>query len=151
MKFPALAILLLLQSGLVLAQGYKCELPNGKIAFQDHPCQAGAVRTTLELQSQPLPQGAPASAAPALAAPSANVDFAAEHQRLEAELVARNAVAAAQGQAQRCEHARANLDALKLERRVYRADAKGERHYIDDDARPAEVASIERFVATNCK
>ncbi|MBI4694136.1 MAG: DUF4124 domain-containing protein [Gammaproteobacteria bacterium] len=152
MKSAVLAVLILLQSSGAFAQGYKCALPNGKVAFQDHPCQAGAVHTTFDLQTQPLPQQtAPTPAAPALLPQSSNDHLVAERQRLEANLVVRNAIVEARNRAARCDHARENLDALKLERRVYRSDDKGERHYIDDDARPAEIANTERYVAQNCK
>jgi hypothetical protein len=50
-----------------------------------------------------------------------------------------------------CNQARDALSQMKLARRVYHLDAKGERVYQSDDERSASIARQEQLVSQNCR
>ena len=53
---------------------------------------------------------------------------------------------------QACDNARANLAGLQGGQRIVRIDPKtGERIFVQDDERPAEIARAQKAVDTNCK
>lgn len=52
---------------------------------------------------------------------------------------------------ERCAAAKQNLDTLRIQRPVYRIDEKGERVYLDDPGRAAEIARMKNEIETYCK
>lgn len=138
---PALLALLAMPH-LAQAEAYKCKLPNGTLAFQDHPCQGGASGSTVTL---PRVQGyaaapvAPA-AAPGPASGGADGDSAsAQRAQLTAEL-----------RALRCRSARRELAVLNEQRPVYHRDDSGSRVYMEDKDRPAAIAAAQQTVDSEC-
>lgn len=53
--------------------------------------------------------------------------------------------------AQSCRRAREGLDTMKNARRVYNLDDKGERVYVEDKDRPAEIQRLTRDVEKYCR
>jgi hypothetical protein len=51
---------------------------------------------------------------------------------------------------QRCNHARQQLGVAKTERPIFSYDNKGQRQYVQDDARKATVVAAEKRVAEDC-
>jgi hypothetical protein len=74
-----------------------------------------------------------------------------QKRRAEAQLKASNDQAKAQEQMQRCKYARQQLAVLQEPVRVYKRDDNGERRYISDEDRQAEMAKAERRVAEACQ
>lgn len=52
---------------------------------------------------------------------------------------------------ERCAIAKHNLETLQIRRPVYRTDEKGERVYVDDRMRAAEIARMKKEIETYCK
>jgi len=52
---------------------------------------------------------------------------------------------------ERCAAAKKNLETLQIRRPVYRLDEKGERVYLDDPGRAAEIARMKKEIETYCK
>ncbi len=71
---------------------------------------------------------------------------ALERQRREEQL----AEAERADRLRRCDFARRTLATLQIRRPVYRIDASGERVYLDDASRAAEVERTQRDIATSC-
>ena len=71
--------------------------------------------------------------------------------RADDEIRIRNAQTAAYNKSVRCNSARQSYGVLKEERPVYRRDNNGERVYVDDDKRPAEIAAAKRRVDEECR
>jgi hypothetical protein len=69
-------------------------------------------------------------------------------QKDVAEAEARRRDEAQRGQ--RCRQARSELDTVKNSRRVYTVDKKGDRAYMEDKDRPAEIEKWSREVERNC-
>ncbi|TWO73117.1 DUF4124 domain-containing protein [Caenimonas sedimenti] len=133
------------------AQTYKCRQPDGKVAFQDQPCQGAA--TGSQYVARPTPPSTDPAEIEKKKAAAANARAKAEtnqNQQAADELKLKNQQAEAHNRAVRCDSARKNLGALKSERPVYRLDNKGERQYVDDDKRAAELAAAQRGIAENC-
>jgi hypothetical protein len=69
-------------------------------------------------------------------------------QKDVAEAEARRRDEAQRGQ--RCRQARSELDTVKNSRRVYTVDRKGDRVYMEDKDRPAEIEKWSREAERNC-
>lgn len=69
---------------------------------------------------------------------------------MEQEIQARNRQTEAYNRSVRCEKARHALGVLKTERPVFRYDNKGDRQYLEDSKRGAEINAAQRGVAENC-
>lgn len=52
---------------------------------------------------------------------------------------------------ERCATAKHNLETLQMRKPVYRTDEKGERVYVDDRVRAAEIARMKKEIETFCK
>ena len=129
---------------LTQAQTYKCKKTNGAVSFQDTPCQEGSVGAKISLP--PVP-----SATPQKPLPSRTSAMADREVRADDEIRIRNAQTAAYNKSVRCNSARQSYGVLKEERPVYRRDNNGERVYVDDDKRPAEIAAAKRRVDEECR
>jgi hypothetical protein len=125
-----------------VAGPYKCTAADGKVSFQDQPCQAGATGSQITIKTtQPDPNATPPKRMTARDLPSTK---ASDEQK------ARNEQIDAHNRAVRCNSARRSLGVLKEQRPVFKYNNKGERVYIDDGTRQSEIASAERGVAENC-
>lgn len=139
----SLAALCLTVPMLAIAGHYKCTGADGKVSFQDQPCQAGTTGGEIVIKA---PQ--PADGVRPAPRPSFRPAFS-EAARDDAS--ARNDQIEAQNRASRCDVARQTLGRLKEHRPVFRYDNKGERQYLDDAARQSGIAAAERSVAENCR
>ena len=155
-------IALLCAPALAHAQAtYKCKQPSGTVSFQDQPCQAGAIGSTVALP----PAGADTSRVaepskgatkagrshPAVADPTwqeKEADF--QRRRAEEEVRAHNEKVAAYNKSLRCNQARQQLGVAKEGGAIFSRDNQGNRNYVDDKDRAAVIARTERTVAAEC-
>jgi hypothetical protein len=72
-------------------------------------------------------------------------------RRAEEQTKAHNDRVNAFNQMQRCNYARQQLGILKEPRPVYRRDNNGDRQYVSDENRQAEITAAEQRVAEACK
>lgn len=131
------------------AQMYKCTQPDGRIGFQDRPCQGAATGGQVDVRAPAL-IGAPGEAERASAEAARKRAFAAERQQqqeLEAEQKARTE---APKRKYRCERARYNLRALQAGRPLYTKDSAGNRAYLEEADRAAEMAAVQQAIRQNC-
>jgi hypothetical protein len=142
---------------LAFAQAYKCKQTDGSLSFQDHPCAIGSVgapvtlRPTTGAYVEPADaRGIPKAATTqkTLASKGAPVD--SQRQLADEQTKAQNEQILAHNRMLRCNLARQQLGILKESRPVYSYDSKGERVYVKDENRTAQVSSAERRVAEEC-
>jgi Domain of unknown function (DUF4124) len=143
------------------AEAYKCKQPNGSLSFQDQPCPAGAASTTLKLPAATARADEPDSASKAPKAPRAPRVIAAgdaaqdksrdyKRRREEEEIAEHNREVKAYNKMQRCNFARKQLGVAKEARPIFRRDDKGDRQYVKDENRPAEISAAEQKVSEEC-
>ncbi len=98
----------------------------------------------------PLDRSAAAPSRPSrdAAAERALVEEQASRKQQLAQALERERAA---NQAQRCDMARHNVEVLGRQRPVYRLDKKGERQYVSDENRDAELAAAKQSMATECR
>jgi hypothetical protein len=159
MKIPVQCLIVLICVPLVaLADAYKCKQPNGSMSFQDTPCAKDAVGSTVALpkietvdQSAKTAEGNPKkqkSYGLGGTPQSGESDYqkeraakAAKEQKEEVD--AKNKMA-------KCQRARQQLDVLNVARPVYKVDSNGNRNYVSDDNRAAEIAAEQQKAAEAC-
>jgi hypothetical protein len=152
----------LMISAAASAQQYKWVDKNGKVQYGDTP-PPGVNATRLR-----GPTGAPAPAAtaapagkdgkdakPAAKGPLTPAQQDAEFRKRQEEADKsrdKQAKSAEEEQAKRenCSSAREQLTVLESGQRVSRTDAKGERFFIDDDQRAADIARARKLVQQWC-
>jgi hypothetical protein len=151
----ALLIIATSLPSLAFAQAYKCKQTDGSLSFQDHPCAIGSVGTPVTLRPitgayvEPADvHGLPKAAATPRAAPNAPVDY--QRRLADEQTKAQNERILAHNRMLRCNLARQQLGVLKEARPVYSYDNKGERIYVKDENRAAQVSSAERRVVEDC-
>ena len=155
-----LSLLLMSFPLVAYAQVYKCKQANGSTSFQEQPCPEGAKSSTLALPAAPgesvvnpsTPQKGTATKA---GATQKDINegklLDAQRARADREINEANERVRAESQAQRCNAARSQLGILKEPRPVFRRDNNGDRQYVLDDDRQAEIAAATRRVAADCK
>lgn len=150
-----------------LAQIYSWKDKDGKVHYGDTPPPTGEVnqiRGTAAARPTPAPASAPAETPAATdtvkAQDSSRPQTLAEREQAfrerraaEAEAQAKAAEEAGRdAERQRsCEQARNQLGALQSGQRVTRFNAAGEREFLDDTARGAEIARLQQQVAEHCQ
>ncbi len=134
---------------LSFAGTYKCKQPDGKVTFQDQPCQGAATGSQIVVKPT-APSAEPAEIEKMRAANSKGKALPAQDQKAQDHNKAQNDQIDAYNKSVRCQNARNNLGVLKSQRPVYRFDNKGEKQYVDDANRQSEIAAAERSVANNC-
>lgn len=149
MRLRIICALLLAMPLCTAAQTYKCKQADGKVSFQDQPCQDGATGSRIIVRAT-APSVDPAEIQRMKAAASKDRQQAAQAQKDNEELKARDQQAQAHNRSVRCSIARQNLGAMKTQRPVFRYDNNGDRQYIEDSDRPSEIAAAQRGVAENC-
>ena len=142
------AILLVLPVA-VAAQTYKCKNADGKVSFQDRPCQGNSSGGQVVVKPT-APSADAAELAKMKADASASRDKSLEQHRLQQEVRDRNRQIDAHNRAVNCERARQALGTLKSQRPVFRYDNNGERQYIEDSKRQAEISAAQQAVAEHC-
>lgn len=132
-----------------LAQTYKCKQPDGRLSFQDQPCQSGTSGSKVDIRPTP-PSANPADIEKMKAASSRSKFQPAPTPKADEEIKARNQQIEAHNRSVRCESARRNLGALKSGRPVFSYNNAGEKQYVEDAARSSELGSAQRQVAEYC-
>ncbi len=135
------------------AEAYKCKQPNGSLSFQDHPCASDAPGSAVSLP--PLNNGATeaygTSQKPARTSESQqNKQVSAEQRANDEKVKAINEQAIAHNRNVICNQARRQLEVLKTPVRAFRRDSNGEKQYVSDDNRPAEIAAAQKRVNEAC-
>jgi hypothetical protein len=142
------------------AETFKCKQADGSLSFQDQPCPVGAVSSKVALPKATGESVASDNAVPASNSRRSKIPGAeatpedrlreSKRRRAEEEINAQNEEIKARNKMQNCNYARRQLGVLKEARPVFTYDNKGERQYIKDESRPAEIAAAERSVAEEC-
>ena len=129
------------------AQAYKCTKPDGAVSFQDRPCQSGDQGTAIPLVAPP-PIG---TEVPGRKAEPRRPPEPDGTRRANEEIRAHNAQVDAQNRQVRCANARRDVGVLKEQRPVYRYDNAGNRIYVEDKNRAAELAAAQARVDAECQ
>jgi hypothetical protein len=144
----AIALALLIAAAPASAQMLKCVGKDGKVEYASQ-CPPG----TKELQTGIRNEPGKITAPPQKSAAEREADYkkrkaeSAEDAKKAEQKAAETAVTREQ-----CENARANLKGLQEGQRVVRLDPKtGERIFVLDEERPAEIARAQKAVDSNCK
>lgn len=136
-------------SGAVHAQQFKWVDANGRTQYGDTP--PPGVKAT-RLRPPPGPASTPEGAAKGSSAAEQEEAF---RKRRKAQEEAAAKAAAKQDEAaarkENCQRAREQLAMLESGQRISRIDAKGERYFIDDKERAAELARVRDLAAQECK
>ena len=146
--FSALAILL--ATATVCAQVYKWVDKDGKVQYSDTPPPASVTKSEAKKVDTTPPVSA--GAAPAKSLQERAKDFdkrredAAEKAKKDEE-----AQKAADADAEACRDARTALIDLESGRPINRANASGERGFMTDEQRQAEIQKARGIVAQACK
>jgi hypothetical protein len=124
---------------------YKWVDEKGTTHFSEYPPPDGKA-TKMDVKP-----GVPESAAPRGADDWKQRDLESRQRRVQKDAQEADARRRDQAQrGQRCRHAREGLDTVKNSRRVFNLDSKGERVYMEDQDRPAEIEKWSREVQRNC-
>jgi hypothetical protein len=161
MKRTLFFALAMVFSAASMAQQYKWVDKNGKTQYGDIP-PAGVKATPLKGPSS-APAAAPAAESKGAAKDAkgaakgpltpAEQDAAFRKRQQDAEKAReKEAKSAEEAQAKRenCANSTEQLRALESGQRVGRTDAKGERYYIDDEQRNAEIAKARKIAQQSC-
>jgi hypothetical protein len=130
------------------AQMLKCVGKDGKVEYAAQ-CPSGTKEQQTGIRNEPGKMTAPQQKSLA--------DREADFKKRQMEVAddrKKGEQKAAETAANReaCDNARANLRGLQEGQRVVRMDPKtGERIFVQDDERPAEIARAQKSVDTNCK
>ena len=142
-----------------LAQQYKWVDSNGRVQYGDTP-PPGAKATRLRPPPPGSAPAAPAAAAPAAAGkkddgkkPLTPEEAFQKRQKdaAEAEQKAQKAAAEAETKRSNCEAAQSQVRGLQSGERMATTNAAGERVYMEDTQRAAELARAQKAAADWCK
>jgi hypothetical protein len=149
----AIALLALLASFAAHGQLLKCIGKDGRVEYATE-CPAGAKEVQTGIRSTregPAPGGAASPQQKSIAEQEAafrkrQMEATDARQKDEKKL------AEEQVNRQNCEQAQTYLKSLQADNRIARTDPRtGERIFLEDSDRPAEIARAQRAVDTNCK
>lgn len=144
----AIAVALLITAVPASAQMLKCVSKDGKVEYATQ-CPPGTKEQQTGIRNEPGKITAPPQKSAA--------EREAEYKKRKAEGVedkkkAEQKAAETAVTREQCDNARANLRGLQEGQRVVRLDPKtGERIFVQDDERPAEIARAQKAVDANCK
>ena len=152
MKRLIIACPLVLLAGVAAGQVVECVDAKGAKTIANF-CPPGTVKETKMMKSAP---GTPASGAAAPAVKSTaerEADFRKRNmERQDAEKKSAKDTAEAQAAERNCTDSRSQLRALQEGQRISRTDPNtGERSFLEDKDRPAEIANAQKAVETWCK
>lgn len=150
--FTFLAILL--ATATVAAQVYKWVDKDGKVQYTDTPPPPGA--TKAEPKKVDTPAGPASAPAPAGAAPKSLDERARDFDKRKNEAAEKakkdsESQQNAEVDAENCRDARTALIDLESGRPINRSNDKGERVFITDEQRQAEISKARAMVAASCK
>ena len=150
-RLPFLLVLFMLCPLQAQAKAHRCTLPDGSTQFQDTPCPSGAA--SAEVQPLVITPGPKHKPAPSSRERGPNMveaaNMRAQKQRDE-ESKAEQAEIEARNKRMRCSNAREQLSVVRTQAPVYSVDEEGNRHYIENEDRPAAIARAEQEVAEAC-
>ncbi len=146
-------IALMLSAAAAQAGVYRWVDKEGKIHYSDSPPAAGTPAQKL------VPDAGPNEEVQKAARERLEQSLEQQKRRDDAlneerEKQQKDQEAAAQKAAQKeelCRAARQNLETLEMQGPVYSVDEKGARVFLDDAARPEEIARVKGEIETNCK
>ncbi|MDK9723890.1 MAG: DUF4124 domain-containing protein [Sterolibacteriaceae bacterium MAG5] len=128
------------------AQAYKWTDAQGKVHFSDSPPPD---RKADKLSIKPaVPENPEAVARSRDWKSQLEESRVRQHQEQKREAAEQNKRQAAEN---RCQSARRSLDTLKRERPVYRFNKDGQKEYLEDKDRAAEVQRAQDRVDANCR
>jgi hypothetical protein len=138
---------------LAFAQAYKCKQANGSVSFQEQPCAVGSAGAPITLRpvtgayAEPDVSGTSKTLPRARASNDPN-DY--QRRLADEQTKTQNEQIRAHNRMVGCNAARQQLGVLKESRPVYSYNNKGERVFVADENRAAQVSSAERRVAELC-
>jgi Domain of unknown function (DUF4124) len=136
------------------AQQFKWVDKDGKVRYGDTP-PPGVKATPMKAPAGPTPPApAAASGKDAKKGPPLTPDEAFRKRQEEQKKAAEKSSKAEKEAAdlkQNCEQARETLRNLESGQRIARTDDKGERYFVDDNQRAAELARAQQSVSQWCK
>ena len=153
MKFLRLSVVAVALASIAATPVYKWVDQQGKVHYADRappPDSDGKALTLLAPPSEGEVQQAGAQLAELLSKQAASRESRAaqqERERLERELAEARRI----DRQNRCLVAQQNKHVLELGRPVYSIDEKGERQFLDDAARAAQMQKIRVEIAENCQ
>ena len=137
------------------AQAYRWVDKDGKVRYGDSP-PPGTKATVLKGAAVAVPPPAPAAAKDAKGAAKAPVDPAQSFN--ERQLKAKEDAAKAEKEAadaatrqKNCDRSQGFLRSLETGQRISTTNAQGERAFLDDAGRKAQVEETRAEIAKNCK
>jgi len=134
-----------------LAEMYKCKRPDGKTSFQDSPCEKGSESSPV-IVNDPSPAYDPSAKAKApTLAPKADKAPQSLTPLADEQLRQKNRQLEAQNRRIYCAAARRDVEVLKKERPVFSYDKQGNKVYVQDSDRAAELAAAQERAAEMCK
>lgn len=150
-------VLVLLATTSAYCGVYKWIDPDGTVHYSDQPPQGAVQEQTLGIKSGTSGSEAPGTekAAPKSAGPKTYIEEGAEFRKRQVEAEAKRAkeekvLAEAKEAQQNCERARSSLQSMQTGQRVTVYNEKGERAYLDDNAREQEIANSQKAVDFWC-
>ncbi len=143
MKRISLLIVLMLATGLVEAAVYKCETSSGFV-YSEKPC----AQDSRSLNFRTIESSGPVITPDKTMQQMESENRASKKNREAAEKSA--ADNAAENRKIRCAAARHNLEVWQRQQRIFSVDKNGERVYLDDDTRAANIDSAKREIEANC-
>ena len=158
LRILSLIVLALLATTSAYCEVYKWVDPDGTVHYSDQPAP-GTIKEeqTLGIKSGTSGTEAPGTekAAPKPAGPKTYIEEGVEFRKRQVEAEAKRAkdekaLAEAKEAQQNCERARSSMQSLQTGQRVTVYDEKGERAYLDDNARPQEIANTQKAVDFWC-
>lgn len=147
----SLLLAAMLLAGGALAQAYKWVDKDGRVRYGDRP-PPGVNAKALQAPSGPASSSSSSTATPQRLTP-AEQEAAFRKRRIEAQKAEEERAKEAAAEKQRqenCAGAKRQLTALESGQRIARFDANGERQYLEDADRPAEIARARKLVADWC-
>jgi len=141
-----LGALLLLAVAAAQAQVYRWVDSNGRVQYSDRkPTEAKSAQEVRNTVSAIGSQSGTGSAA------EREQDFQKRRQeQTESQQKQQQAATEQRQKAENCQRARENLAALQSGQRIARFTPSGERVYLEDNDRAAEVARTQQLVQANC-
>ena len=141
---------LALLAGLAQAQIMKCVGAGGRVEFAA-ACPPGTKAENTVIRNVPAPASAPAASQKSLAERDAEYRKRQVEQQ-ESAKKAEDKNREAADMSQNCESAKGYLTSLNAGMRIGKTDPKtGERAYLDESDRAAEIERAQRAVDSNCK
>ena len=150
-------VLVLLATTSAYCEVYKWIDPDGTVHYSDQAPPGAVQEQTLGIKSGTSGSEAPGTekAAPKSPGPKTYIEQGAEFRKRQVEAEAKRAkeekaLAEAKEAQQNCERARSSLQSLQTGQRVTVYNEKGERAYLDDNAREQEIANTQKAVDFWC-